>query len=204
MRKLLVFIFLLPTLFALSQDDARSKLGIKTSVNFSTLTGTELENARPKFGYTAGVYHIIPFKKSDHFLQMEYLGHTMGSNFKNASDEYSKIALFYIGVPVQFGYTLDKDKGQAILAGPYFSYLGLSSMFLGNQRKAYKNNLNLAPWDVGLQFFYQVKGDYMGFQAGVKIALPNINEGVYFQDVFPVTGNGGTIRNLGLEFGFIF
>ena len=44
--------------FAQSNDLANNKLGIKTSVNLSSMVGSALENPRIKFGYTAGSYFI--------------------------------------------------------------------------------------------------------------------------------------------------
>ena len=47
-------LFLLTTVTAQQKAEFPHKVGIKTNINISTLIGSELQNPRPKFGYTAG------------------------------------------------------------------------------------------------------------------------------------------------------
>ena len=52
-------LFLLTTVTAQQKAEFPQKVGIKTNINISTLIGSELQNPRPKFGYTAGPYIIF-------------------------------------------------------------------------------------------------------------------------------------------------
>jgi hypothetical protein len=188
--------------YAQTSSDKAQKLGIKTSINLSKLTGDEFENPTIKFGYTAGAFYQFEFS-DPWFLHTEFLGNFQGSNFNNADDEYTRISLFYLDAPLLLGYHF-KDKAHSISVGPYGSYLGLSSMFIGGKRKAHLNDLDLKPYDYGVALYYQMNGKLMSFQTGVKAGMNNINNGIKFVDINPATGNNGTINNLSFEIGMLF
>lgn len=203
MRILLVSIFSLAMLgtFAQGSSSSKHKVGVKTSFNLSLLLGDELQNPRPKFGYTAGVY--CQFNNENTWsLYSEITGSFRGSKFSNGDTGYSKIALFYLDVAAMPSYTID-DK-QKIAFGPYASYLGLSSVFKGEQKKAYLNDIGIGPLDAGIGAYYTIQGPIVGFQVGGKFGLSNANKDVNFVDLSPATGNGGFIRNFSLEIGMIF
>lgn len=203
MRTLLVTISLITVLGAFAQNAGRTsdKLGIKTSFNLSFLLGDELENPRPKFGYTAGAYYHVNHEKK-WSLYTEFAGSFRGSRFSNGDTGYSKIALFYLDLAAMPTYKLS-DK-QKVSVGPYISYLGLSSVFKGEQKKAYLNDIGIAPLDAGLGVYYTTYGPIVGLQVGGKLGLANINKDVSFDDLFPATGTGQVIRSLSLEIGLIF
>ncbi|PCJ66046.1 MAG: hypothetical protein COA58_08205 [Bacteroidetes bacterium] len=186
--------------FSQKKERPELDLGIKTSINISTLSGTEFENPRPKFGYTAGAYLETPLDKK-WSLHSEILGSFRGSNFKNGDTAYTKIALFYIEAAILPSYLLDKNN---ISIGPYLSYLGLSSLYIGNDQKSKLNDLNFKDLDFGLASYYTINGPIVGFQFGVKVGLSNANNGVNFDGYFPKTGKGGEIRNLSFEIGLLF
>ena len=203
MRTLVLAILSISVLGTFAQG-AKSKsheLGIKTSINISILLGDELQNPRPKFGYTAGAfYHINQANKWS--LYTEYTGSFRGSRFSNGDTGYSKIALFYLDIAAMPAYKLD-DK-QTLSFGPYFSYLGLSSIFKGAQQKAYMNDIGIRPLDAGIGAYYTLQGSVVGFQVGGKLGFANANKDISIDNLTPATGNGGFIRNLSLEVGMIF
>jgi hypothetical protein len=188
--------------FCQVQPINENKLGIKTSMNFSSLTGNELKNPRVKFGYTAGAYFINKMnKKWD--LYSEIVGNFKGSKFKNGDTGYSQIALFYVDAVVSPMYKLNDNKN-AVSFGPYASYLGLSSLYIGPKKKAELNDIGLAPWDAGIAAYYYIFEKNVSFQFGAKFGITNANKDVNFETYFPVTGTGKSIRNLSFELGMLF
>ena len=203
-RLYICLLFIASVFTAEAQQTAASKhkLGIKTSINFSTLLGNEFENPRLKYGYTAGAYYRSINKKDWH-LYSEIVGNFKGSNFSNGDTGYSRIASFYVDFAAVPMYNLS-DKTKAVGIGAYGSYLGLSSMFVGDQKKAELNSINLAPLDAGLAAYYHSYGKSVTFQFGAKLGITNANDGINFIGYFPTTGNGGFIRNLSFEIGMLF
>ncbi|MDG2454617.1 MAG: outer membrane beta-barrel protein [Bacteroidia bacterium] len=187
--------------FAQGAKTNSHKLGIKTSINISTLLGNELQNPRPKFGYTAGVYYHINQEKA-WSLYTEYAASFRGSRFSNGDTGYSKIALFYLDFAAMPAYRLDNK--QTLSFGPYLSYLGLSSVFKGEQQKAYLNDIGMRPLDTGIAAYYTIQGTVVGFQIGGKLGLANANKDISFEDLKPAKGSGEAIRSLSLELGMIF
>jgi len=203
MRLTLIILFTIGYLSSYAQGTTASnhKLGIKTSINISTLLGDELQNPRPKYGYTAGAYyHLNHENKWSVFT--EFTGSFRGSRFSNGDTGYSKIALFYLDLAAMPTYKLD-DR-QNISFGPYISYLGLSSIFKGEQKKAFLNDIGIGPLDAGLGAYYLIQGPIVGFQVGGKVGFTNANQDVNLVELSPATGTGGFIRNLSLEIGMIF
>ncbi len=204
MKKTALFILLVLSGLVQAQNESDvHKIGIKTSINLSQLRGSELQNPSIKFGYTAGAYYQFTINENL-FLHSEFLGNFQGSNFDNADDEYSRISLFYLDFPVLLGFNLDEDKKHQVYLGPYGSYLGLSSMFIGGKRKAEQNDLDLLPFDYGGALYYQLNGKFMAFQIGVKAGMLDINNGINFANINPPTGNNGSIQNISLELGMLF
>jgi hypothetical protein len=187
---------------AQQEASANHKLGIKTSINISTIVGDELQNPRPKFGYTAGAYHIYNQKKS-WSLYSEIAASFRGSKFSNGDTGYSRISLFYLDLAIMPRYTI-KESMHSFSAGPYASYLTLSSLYLGVTQKPETSELNFRPYEIGLAIFYHQRGKAVGFQVGAKLSLTDSNNGINFKGAFPATGTGGTIRNLSIEVGLLF
>lgn len=200
---ILVCFLIFGQLNAQQADRSTYKLGIKTSINISSLLGTEFENARPKFGYTAGVYFETPDFKKNWSLHTEALGSFRGSNFANGDTGYSQIALFYIDIAALPQYDFQEGK-KSISFGPYLSYLGLSSLYIGEKKKAELNNLDLDPFDAGFVTYLTMHGPVASFQVGAKLGLKDVNNEINFDTYYPRTGKNGIIRNLSLEIGVLF
>ncbi|MGB0850108.1 MAG: hypothetical protein ACPGTP_02580 [Bacteroidia bacterium] len=187
---------------AQTPSNNQNKLGVKTSINLSSLTGNELQNPRLKYGYTAGAYYIYNANEKWN-VYSELVGNFKGSKFRNGDTGYSEIALFYVDLAVLPMYKLNGE--DAISFGPYASYLGLSSLYVGPKKKAEDiDKMGISPWDAGFATYYTKHNKIAAFQVGAKIGLKNANENVFFEDYFPKTGNGGFIRNISLEIGVLF
>ena len=92
-----------------------------------------------KFGYTAGSYFISNTKKKTS-VYAEIIGNFKGSNFNNGDTGYSKIALFYVDASLLPLFRLQND--HAICIGPTVSYLGLSSLYVGEKKKSSTSSKN--------------------------------------------------------------
>ena len=195
---LIISLFLYCNLFAQSQDN--QKLGVKTSFNLSSMIGSSVENSRIKFGYTAGIYYSTSRQKKVN-LYTEILGNFKGGNFKNGNTGYSKIALFYIDASILPNLSLANNRSISI--GPSFSYLGLSSVYVGDKKKPEDQTLDLSPFDMGLASFYTISQKIVSYQFGVKIGLMNINN-IAQNNLMPVINPSGTIRNFSVEIGMLF
>jgi hypothetical protein len=178
------------------------KVGIKTNINLSTILGSELQAPRPKFGYTAGPYLI--FNPENRWsLYTEAVGSFRGSKFKNGDTGYSRIATFYVDACILPLYNVP-NSNKAISFGPYTSYLGLSSLFIGTKKKPEINDIGFKDYDIGIASYYHINGETVTLQIGVKHALINANNDVNFVGYYPKTGNGGMIRSLSFEIGMAF
>lgn len=189
-----------------AQEEASNnfKLGIKTGVNFSTLLGSEFQNARPRFGYTAGFFYRQNYgRKKNNMIQSEILATFRGSNFANPVGDYQSIPIFSLDMPVLFGIPLATRK--YIVVGPQVGYIALSSMYTNKALgKAYLNDVPFKPFNLDACIGYQSYNRTTGFQALIKNSVLNMNDGIFFEDINPPTGNGGTVYSFGIELSLLF
>ncbi len=118
--------------FAIGNLNAQDiKLGLKAGVNYSTVNG-DVGSLDPALSYHAGALVGIEFTEF-FVLQPELL-----YSVKGADDEFFKLEMTYIDVPV-----LAKVKFShfSIHAGPQFSYLLSSDATSGGVTTDYKDNL---------------------------------------------------------------
>jgi hypothetical protein len=189
------------SLIAQTNDISDHRLGIKTSFNLSSMFGTALENPRIKFGYTAGTYFISKTKKKTG-IYSEIIGNFKGSNFKNGDAGYSKIALFYVDASLLPLFRLKNES--SICIGPTVSYLGLSSLYIGEKKKSEIDKLSLKPWEYSITVYYLIPKPVVSFQFGTKIGLRNINDNIILDNVTPTINQNGTIQNISFEIGMLF
>lgn len=193
------------TLYAqLYQDKEKNHIGMKVGTAFTLLGGEELLNPVPKFSFQGGVFVRQQLHPSLH-LQLEGLASFRGSRFNNGVERYQRISLFYLDFPVYLYTDISKRKNEHLLFfGPQTSFLLNSEVYVDTEAKARYRDLALKPYDIMAVAGYQHNGYYTGFQAAVKVGCFDINNGLKFEDVLPETGTGKTIRNLALEFSFLF
>ena len=160
-------------------DLSNNKLGIKTSFNLSSITGSALMNSKVKFGYTAGSYFISNTKKKTS-VYAEIIGNFKGSNFNNGDTGYSKIALFYVDASLLPMFQLQNK--HAICIGPAVSYLGLSSLYVGKKKKSEIDKLNIKPWEYSIALYYHIPKSIVTFQFGTKVGLRNLNNNLSLDD----------------------
>jgi hypothetical protein len=195
-----ISIFICSSILAQSNSISKHHLGVKTSINISSMIGSALKNPTPKYGYTAGSFCVFHSEKKI-TAYTEIVGNFKGSNFNNGDLGYSKIALFYVDASVLPMVKL-KNKN-AIAVGPSLSYLGLSSIYVGAKKKSEIDKLNLKPWDLNLTVFYHIKKDIVTFQFGTKIGLIDIYNNLNLTTISPSIDQGN-IMNISFEIGMLF
>lgn len=188
----------------LYQDKEKNHIGMKAGASFSTLGGDELQNPTPRFSFQGGVFVKQQIHPALH-LQFEGLATFRGSKFNNGKNRYERISLFYLDFPAYLYVDVSKRTNKhTVFFGPQSSFLLNSEVYVNGGAKALYRDLNLKPFDLMAVAGYQHNGYYTGFQAALKAGCFDINDGLLFKDVLPETGSGKTIRNLSLEFSFLF
>jgi hypothetical protein len=177
------------------------KAGIKLGCGYSMLVGAETNTSRPYFSLIGGAYLKYKFKKH-WFIQPETMVSRRGSNFKNSVDEYARIQLYYIDVPLLFGRGINKDNSTIVFSGIQYSRLINSAIFRENSvvpegitPRVNKNDFLVA---AGTQFHTP----FVGFQLMFKYGLLNVNEGLV--PSLPPANKGLNLNNLIFEFNLLF
>ena len=201
------------------EDFDKNNIGLRMGVSFNTILGTELVNPRPFFSYAGGFYYQKQLLRAKpYWLYTEASLRFAGSNFANykLSSDYTRITQLYLDVPVLLKINLSgsrrDDKGRNILLGPQFGHLLRSAIYLGEDRVPKNHlvwwqrweNLDLAPFDLNGVLAYEISRPRHAFMITARYGLININRGLYFDDVTPLTGKGGIIRNASLDFSLLF
>jgi len=186
------------------QDKEKYTIGIKVGTCFSSLIGQELKNPKVKFGFQGGVYYRQRLGTSLHLLT-EMNASFRGSNFNNGKTGYSRISLLNLDLPVLLMFDVSAKKNEhLVFMGPQATYIATSDLYVNPDNVSKYKNLDLKPFDVMAVAGYHYNGYYMGWQVAVKYGLLDINDGIMFIDVKPVTGTGKLIRNISLELSMFF
>lgn len=201
------------------EDFDKKNIGLRMGISFNTILGTELVNPRPFFSYAGGFYYQKQLLRGrPYWLYTEASLRFAGSNFANykLSSDYTRITQLYLDVPLLLKINLSgsrrDDKGRNILLGPQVGHLLRSAIYLGEERVPKNHlvwwqrweNLDLAPFDLNGVLAYEISRPRHAFMITARCGLININRGLYFDDVTPLTGKGGIIRNASLDFSLLF
>jgi hypothetical protein len=201
------------------EDFEKKNLGLRMGISFNTILGTELVNPRPFFGYAGGFYYQKQLLRGrPYWLYTEASLRFAGSNFSNyeLSSDYNKITQLYLDLPVLLKINLSgsrrDDKGRNLLLGPQVGHLLRSAIYVGELKRPKNHlvwwqrwdNLAFAPFDLNAVASYEISRAQHSFMITARCGLININRGIYFEDVTPATGKGGTIRNASLDFSLLF
>ena len=201
------------------EDFDKKNIGLRMGISFNTILGTELVNPRPFFSYAGGFYYQKQLLRGrPYWLYTEASLRFAGSKFANykLSSDYTRITQLYLDVPLLLKINLSgsrrDDKGRNILLGPQVGHLLRSAIYLGEERVPKNHlvwwqrweNLDLAPFDLNGVLAYEISRPRHAFMITARYGLININRGLYFDDVTPLTGKGGIIRNASLDFSLLF
>jgi hypothetical protein len=209
-----------------TDENLKTKLGVKFTMGGHSFLGTAFDNARPLYGFGAGMYNIVDLNKDKTLkLQWEMNLTFKGSKFGKTNDtSYSKISLAYLDLPVYFSiemYNNPKKQPLHLLLGGQFGFLFRSSI-----NKSYGKfgevktdlpfkKIDLAP-AIGIR---KDIGNGMSFQLCAKLGMRNIYSGVFlervvnppsetnydYRDLTPRFKDGShSVRNMSIELSFMF
>lgn len=229
MNKLVVIVYLLlAPLTLLAQqyhkeegDDPskrKQKVGVKIGFCESWVNGNTLQNMRPQTGIQGGVYYRININNSLN-LQTELDASYRGARFNNGELGYSRLALFYIDLPVYLMVNFKGNNKSNLFFGPQLSYMVRSSLFLGNEYFATFSELPLRQFDFAAAAGFHQNFDILGLQLAFKYGLRNIarnfnnypipgksatNGDIPLNDVQPSLRQLTSLRNFSVEFSLSF
>lgn len=190
-------------------NSAPFKFGLKLGVGYSSFGGSEFAKAIGRAGMNGSAYMRYRFKQKWQF-QTELGASFRGSNFNNATGEFSSIRMYYIDVPVMIAYAFDKKNNDLIIAGLQYSYLVNSSFYISTSALPTDAQPSLNRNDLMAILGVQFNTPFVGFQILGKYGLVNLNQ----NQLWPTAtqnaartqplNTGGTIHNFSLEFNLLF
>ncbi len=210
-----------------TEENTKTKLGVKFTMGLSTFRGNAFDNEKPKYGFGAGIYNIVHLNTTKTLNLHWELDFTFkGSRFNKVNDtSYSKISLSYMELPVYFSIQIantPKKQPLHLLMGAQFGYLFRSSINkLYGKYSAVKtdlpfNRIDLSP-ALGLR---KDIGSGMSLQLCFKLGLLNMYNGKFrdrtlnpdlnnpnydYRDIAPAFKDGThEARNISAEFSFLF
>jgi hypothetical protein len=210
-----------------TEENTKTKLGVKFTMGLSTFTGNAFDNPKLKYGFGAGIYNIVNLNKQKTVnFQWELDFMFKGSRFSRVNDtSYSKIALSYMEVPVYLSIQIantKKNQPLHLLVGAQAGYLFRNSIdkYYGRY-KSVKTGLPFNRFDVSPAIGVRKDiGSGMSLQLCFKMGLINIYNGKFkerldnpdldnpnldYRDIFPTLKDGThKARNIGVEFSFLF
>lgn len=182
-------------------ENQNFKISIKMGANMSTLVGTELQNPRPKISYHAGVYYLQKLSNSL-ALYTEFGGAIKGSKFKNGLDEYNRVNLFELSLPVMLNFEIKENQVFGLGVAP--TTYPISSVYLQGKSQTHQNKLGLKPIGLDIVTGYTKYYDVIALQILASYGVININDNLYFDKAKPLTGKGGTIYPVSLSINILF
>jgi hypothetical protein len=209
-----------------TEENTKTKLGIKFTMGGHTFRGNAFDNEKPKYGFGIGIYNIVHLnKKKTQNFQWEFNFTFKGSKFARPNDtSFSRISLSYIELPVYYSYALNPKNSKPfhLLAGMQFSY-----MFRNSINKSYdkwgtvKSDLPFVRYDFAPALgFRKDLGSGISLQFTSKIGLINIYTNTFkertdnpdpddqnynYSDIYPRFKDGThQARNLSFELSLFF
>ncbi len=201
-----------------TDDNIKTKLGVKFTLGGHTFRGSAFDNAHPLFGFGAGMYNIIDLnKKKSLKLQWELNLTFKGSKFAKPNDtSFSKISLSYFELPVYLSIKLSKNKLPAhLIVGAQLGYLFKSSITqgFGQYGEVKLNGLPFKSFDFSPAIgFRKELGSGISMQFTTKYGMVNIYTDKFdptvderYKGIYPVFKNGAhDVHNLSFELAFLF
>lgn len=190
-------------------NSAPLKLGLKLGVGYSSFLGSELHNTAGRIGINGSAYLRYHFKSKFTF-QTEIGASFKGSNFNNDISQFSSIRMYYIDVPIIFGYAFDKTNNDILLVGLQYSYLINSSFYISKSALPTDAQPVFNKNDIAAILGVQFNTPFVSFQILSKFGFVNLNQNQPWpastQNGTPTQplNTGGSIYNFSLEFNLLF
>ena len=182
------------------------RVGMNAGINTATLIGTELQNPKLKTAIVLGAAYRQKLSKSMH-LGAELNASFRGSNFDNGiTDAYSAVKFIYVDMPINAMInTSGKAENRYLTLGIEPAYLLQSEIYVKpNDFKATYKDYGFKDFDLSAVIGYHFDFYYFGLRPSVRFGLKNINDNLFLENVFPETGNNGSITSLTFDLKFYF
>jgi hypothetical protein len=180
-------------------DNENFKVGLNAGLNLTSTLGSELDNARIKYGFVVGMYYRQPLnRKKIHHVQFDVRAAFKGATYNNpGEDRYRKLNLFYIDAPLTDYIQLGSESKHFLVFGAQYSQLMNALMFINPvQSKPISEGVNFLNYDVAALAGYHYNGYYAGWSFILTAGLLDINDGFNMPNILPATGTGNPIRNI--------
>lgn len=189
--KKLALVFLAGISFATS--NAQFQFGVKAGANFSTLSGSDVQDAKSLVGLNAGVFAKLPIAHSLS-IQPELLYSGQGAKFDNGTFTETQ-TVNYFNIPVLLKY--HNFTGFFLETGPQFGFLlSANDKISGNSAsdKAYFKSSDFS-WVFGVG--YKIPTTQLSIDARYALGISNIED-------TDKTGNTGKIHNGQFQIGLMY
>ncbi|MCB9262255.1 MAG: outer membrane beta-barrel protein [Flavobacteriales bacterium] len=205
-KKVLLFIALLGvTLFGFGQPFTellpKTRVGMTAAINYTMLAGSELKNPRPK---TASALGFAVRQKLGKQLQMTAESNVSfsGSRFANGkTDSYYLMKFVRVNLPLSLMLNIDgENQKKFITAGIDGSYILRSEIYVRpNDVKPTFVNYGFKRFDLAATLGVHLDYQFFGIRPSIRMGLLNLNNGLKMENIFPATGNNGTIKHVGFD-----
>ncbi|MFT5724940.1 MAG: hypothetical protein ACI9JN_002063 [Bacteroidia bacterium] len=182
------------------------RVGMLAGISSSAILGTELQNPRARTAMVLGAAYRHKINRNFHF-GAEVNASFRGSKFDNGiSDAYSGVKFIYLDVPINAMINMSgKEENQYLVLGFEPSYLLQSEIYVKpNDAKPTYKDYGFKDFDVSAVLGYHFDFYYFGLRPSIRLGLMNINNNLVLENVFPETGNNGTITNLTFDLKLYF
>jgi hypothetical protein len=182
-------------------EKERFKVSLNMGFNTSTIIGDELQNGTLKPGLLIGVDYRQKLGKSPFQVRTTLQAAYRGSRFSHtSSDHYYKLNLAFAELPVDLLFKVGNTNTFISIGGSANALLQ-SEFFIRPDFTAEDafNNIGFTRFDysgrVGVLFDLY----YFAWSIDFQLGLRDINNNLFLENVLPETGNGGSIRTLGIN-----
>ena len=180
---------------------SKHKVGMTAGINYSWITGTELQNPTPRTSIVLGTAYRYKMNTNIHFSS-EINASFRGSNFDNGlTDAYHAMKFIYLDVPINLMFnTSGKEENRYVTFGVEPAYQLKSEIYVKPDNiKARFRDMGFKRFDLAAVVGYHFDFYYFGLRPSLRVGLLDINDDLDLPDVFPETGNGGTIKNVTID-----
>lgn len=179
--------------FSFATSNAQFQFGVKAGANFSSLSGSDVQDAKSLVGLNAGVFAKLPVAHSIS-IQPELLYSGQGAKFDNGTFTETQ-HVNYFNIPVLLKY--QNFTGFFLETGPQIGFLlSANDKISGTSTddKAYFKSSDFS-WVFGVG--YKVPTTRLSIDARYALGISNIED-------TDKTGNTGKIRNGQFQIGLMY
>ena len=180
-------------LFSFAAKAQRVHFGVKGGLNASELHGSDINDAKTKIGFHAGLLAHIHTNNKSWGIQPEVMYSLEGAKYDIGESSDAKVDLHFINVPVLVQYMF--DNGFRIEAGPQIGFLvGAKAKETGGDNSIdIKDNFKSTNFSIPVGVGYLMSNG-LGFDARYNFGVSDMND----------TGEGSKVTGNNFQFGLFY